>query len=72
MDDKHARLLRTLIRQQEWTRAQFESLVDEAGILPDSALDLINEAAYEHVGEPVIEGEDPLLIDTDTAMELLV
>ena len=71
LDATHSHLLRALSERGEWPRADFEALTAAAGVLPDSALDLLNEAAYEHAGEPVVEGDDPLFINTDTAQELL-
>jgi TerB-C domain len=39
--------------------------------MPDGAIDTLNEAAFEHVGAPVIEGDDPIQVDAATAKELV-
>lgn len=70
LDAAHSQLLRALIAQPEWSRADFESLVENIGLLPDGALDIINEAAYEICDEPLVDGEDPILVEMDVAKEL--
>jgi hypothetical protein len=39
--------------------------------LPDGALDTLNEAALETVGDPVSQGDDPIDIDGDVVAEML-
>jgi hypothetical protein len=41
------------------------------GLLPDGALETLNEAAFEAVGEPVCEGSDPIEINRDAIEEML-
>jgi uncharacterized tellurite resistance protein B-like protein len=67
----HNMLLSRLLERPEWSRAEFESVAGEFKLLPDGAIDKLNEAAFEHSGGPVIEGEDPIYIDTTLAQELL-
>ena len=69
--NEYAVLLAKLIERPEWSRIDFESVAAEFRLLPDGAIDTLNEAAFEHCGGPVLEGDDPLQIDTDTAKELL-
>lgn len=64
-------LLSRLAAQTEWSRAEFERLAGEYRLLPDGAIDVLNEAAFEHVGGPVLEGEDPLYVDAAMAQQLL-
>ncbi len=65
-------LLSRLVERPEWSRAEFETLVAECRLLPDGAIDTINEAAFDHTGGPVLEGDDPIQIDAATAKELLI
>ena len=37
-----------------WTREEFTALAGVYGVLPDGALDLVNEVAIDAVGAPVI------------------
>jgi tellurite resistance protein len=65
-------LLSDLLKQPEWPRSDFERVAAEYNLLPDGAIDTLNEAAIEIAGAPVIEGDDPMEINTETAKELLV
>lgn len=67
----HTALLSLLAGQSEWGRAEFETVASKCGVLPDGAIDSLNEAAFEHAGCPVLEGEDPIQVDSVTAKELL-
>jgi hypothetical protein len=42
----------------------------DLGLLPDGALDLLNEAAFDHTDGPLWEGDDPITIDHDTAKDM--
>jgi hypothetical protein len=48
------------MERDEWARR-----CAELGLMPDGAIDTLNEAALDIVGDPLISGDDPLLIDTD-------
>lgn len=67
----HGMLLSRLVERSEWSRTDFEAIAAECGLMPDGAIDTLNEAAFEHVGAPVIEGDDPIQIDAATAKELV-
>jgi hypothetical protein len=57
--------------RQVWTRADVEDLAATRGLLPDGALDAINEAALDLSGEPLCEGADPILINSYALEEML-
>jgi tellurite resistance protein len=67
----HGALLSRLVERQQWSRSEFEELTQTLGLMPDGAVDAINEAAYEHVAGPVLEGDDPIDVDITAAKELL-
>lgn len=67
----HAALLSRLVARPEWSRADFETMTSELRLLPDGAIDNLNEAAFEHAGGPVLEGDDPIQVDITMAKELL-
>ncbi|MDQ1248819.1 MAG: hypothetical protein QG597_3193, partial [Actinomycetota bacterium] len=71
LDTAHTRLLRALTQRPTWSRADYEDLAERSGLLPEGALDRLNEAAYELLGEPLLEGDDPLSINDDAAQEML-
>jgi uncharacterized tellurite resistance protein B-like protein len=65
-------LLSRLVERPEWSRAEFETIAAECRLLPEGAIDTLNEAGFEHIGGPILEGDDPIQIDTVAAKELLV
>ncbi len=71
LDSAHSLLLRAIAKRSEWNRADFEDLATEYHLMPDGAIDVINEAAFEKADEPVIEGEDVLTINAYALEELL-
>lgn len=60
---EQARLLEDLVNQPEWTRSGFETKARELGLMPDGALEAINEWAYDTFDEELIEDGDPLIIN---------
>lgn len=71
LDAPHAALTHALTERERWTRADVETLAATHGLLPDGALDTINEAALDRCGEPLCEGDDPVAVDMRVAKELL-
>lgn len=70
LDGPHSMFLRSLAARPTWSRAEVEALASDAGVLPDGALDAINEAALNTCGEPLCEGDDPIEIIPDVLKEL--
>ncbi len=70
-DQAHGALLRALAVRSSWTRDEFVSLAAAHGVMPDGALDLLNEVAIDTVGAPVVEGGDTLTVADDILTELL-
>ncbi len=60
LDASHAALLVDLATRPTWRAEELEALAAGHGLMPQAALDRINEAALEAWGEPLMEGEDPL------------
>jgi uncharacterized tellurite resistance protein B-like protein len=71
LDAAHSELLRALAGRESISRREWERLAADARLMPDGALDRINESAFEAVGEPVAEGEDPIEINQYAMGELL-
>jgi tellurite resistance protein len=71
LDAAHSALLRALTARPSWSRNDFETLAEQRALLPDGALDAINEAALEACGEPVCDGDDPIDVNTNVLQELL-
>ena len=72
LDDAHSELATALTQQTEWLRFEVEELAASLGLpLLDGALDVINEAAIDLCGEPLIDGDDPLEINPYALEEVL-
>jgi uncharacterized tellurite resistance protein B-like protein len=71
LDAAHSTLLRALAGRDTISRGEWERLSADVRLMPDGALDRINESAYEIAGEPVAEGDDPLEINRYAMGELL-
>ncbi len=71
LDLAHSALLHALAPRPSWTREEFASLAAAHRVLPDGAVDVLNEVAIERVGAPLIEDSDTLAIDNDVLLELL-
>ena len=71
LDAAHTALLGRLATQPSWTRDHFDQIAGDLGLLPSGALEALNEAAFETVGEPVCEGSDPIDINNDAVKEML-
>ncbi|WP_281170537.1 TerB N-terminal domain-containing protein [Actinokineospora enzanensis] len=70
LDAEHTEFLRRLVGRPQWARADLEDLATEVGLLLDGALDTVNEAAFDTVGDPVWEGTDPITINEDVAEDM--
>nr|MBA3414437.1 TerB N-terminal domain-containing protein [Chloroflexia bacterium] len=63
LDPAHSLFLRAVSKRSAWTRAEFEDLAAEHHLMPDGAIDHLNEAAYDLAGEPVVDGDDDLTVN---------
>ena len=71
LDAVHFTLLRRLADQASWTRTEYDNLADSLGLLPNGALDILNEAAFEICEEPLMEDSDPLEVNAEVAQEMM-
>lgn len=71
LDAAHSSLLRALGERDRWSRADIEALAERHGLLPDGALETINEAAFEAVGEALLDGDDPIELNLELWKELV-
>lgn len=70
LDGAHSKLLRHLAARGTWSRAEIERLAGELGLLPDGALETLNEEAFSRCDAPLFEGDDPIEIDPDVLQEM--
>lgn len=71
LDPLHSAFLRALVERPAWDRNEIEELAGRIGVLPDGAIDLVNDAALEKVGEVLCEGEEMIEVDHHVLEELL-
>ena len=72
LDAAHSALATALADQLEWDRGDVEELAESLGLpLLDGAFDVINEAAMDACGEPLVEGDDPVELNAYAIKELL-
>jgi hypothetical protein len=69
-DASHARLIEALCRSAAWTRPDFEREARACGLMPDGALETINEWAFDRFGEPLVEEGDVITVNTDLLSNL--
>ena len=65
LDDAHQDLLDHLLTKSSWSSAEIDAYCQPIGLLQDGALEAINEAAFEHLGDALIELDEPILIYHD-------
>jgi hypothetical protein len=53
-----------------WLRAEFSRLAEQHGLMPAGAIEIINEASYAACDEPMLEGDDPIELNTYALEEL--
>jgi uncharacterized tellurite resistance protein B-like protein len=70
LDAAHSALLLRLAEKTAWERAEVERLAGELGLLPAGALEVINEAAFERCGAPLLEGDEMIEIDPQVLEEI--
>jgi uncharacterized tellurite resistance protein B-like protein len=58
LDASHTALLKDLASKPTWTRDEFTALARARNLLPDGAIDMINEAAIDASGEPLCDVAD--------------
>jgi hypothetical protein len=70
-DEPSRGLLRALGQHMTWERRAFDELVAEFGLMPNAALDVLNEEALVRCGESVLEGDDPIEVVREVWTELV-
>jgi uncharacterized tellurite resistance protein B-like protein len=62
LDGAHSAFLRALADRPTWPRGELEELAAEWNLMPDGAVDRINEAALDAADEPFLDEDDDLFI----------
>ena len=64
-EDDLSQFFRALLARPEWARDDLSALADTMGLMLDGALEQINEVMLDHFDEMLIEGDDPIELNTD-------
>jgi tellurite resistance protein len=62
LDLKYQHIAGRIFTKDQWTRAEFAALAQENNLMFLSVFDALNEWADEHLGDFVLEGDDPILV----------
>ena len=65
LDNEQATLLTKLVTRPEWARHEFESIAASLNLMPDGALEAINEWAFDRYGDALVEDGDALILNLD-------
>ena len=65
LDNRHGDLLTELLKAETWTRSDFERLARQFDLMPDGALEILNEWALEAFDETLIEEGEPLAVNRE-------
>lgn len=71
LDEVHSTLLVRLAERPMWSRAEFNELAAALGLMPAGAIETVNEASFSACDEPILEGDDPIEINSYAVEELL-
>ncbi len=62
LDLQHEQFLAQLLSKATWARQELQTVAAGLQIMLDGALERINDAAFDLVGEPITEGDDPIFV----------
>lgn len=62
LDPQHRTLLRELCAAECWNRGDYTALARSLGLMPDGALETINEWAFDRFDEAVLDEGDPITV----------
>jgi hypothetical protein len=72
LDADHSAFVRLLVTRGSWPRNELVDAAMDMGLMPDGALERINEAVLDAFGAPLMEGEDPIEINHEVLEALPV
>ena len=71
LDANHSNLFRAVTEIKAFSRGDFDALCERLGLLPNGALDTLNDAAVEVCDEPLVDGDEDLTINQYALEEML-
>lgn len=70
LDDDHFQFLVSLLNAEAWTRERMEQAASHLGLMLDGALEVLNDAAFELTGGPLVVDDGDLEVDPEAAREI--
>jgi hypothetical protein len=64
LDNKYQQIAARIVAKPSWTRTEFQQLAAEFKLMPLGVYDALNEWSDEHLGDFLLEGEDPITVNT--------
>lgn len=64
LNTKYQPIATRIVAKPSWTRIEFQQLAAEFELMPLGVCDALNEWADEHLGDFLLEGEDPITVNT--------
>lgn len=71
LDGAQSEFLRRLAQRASWSRDEVERIAGELELLPDGALEALNDYAYATADEALWEDDDPVVVNSRLAQELI-
>ncbi|MBF0418602.1 MAG: TerB N-terminal domain-containing protein [Magnetococcales bacterium] len=71
LDGIHLQLFHDLRETVTMQRDRFDSLCRSLGLMSEGAIEVINDTAMQLVGDPVLEGDDPVEMNIQIAQEMM-
>lgn len=65
LDPEHSVFLRLIMTRDSWSRQELADAAADMELMLDGAIERINEAAFEHLDAPLLEGDDPIEVVRD-------
>lgn len=69
LDQRHRALLEELMTRSEWSEEDFDCLARQAGMMPGSAKNKLNDWSIEQFDELILEGEGVIVINSSLILE---
>lgn len=70
LSEKHQKLYLELIKKEELSQKEFVELCSELDLMPDGAIEVLNDWAYDNLNAPLLDDGNPLYIDLELVEEI--
>lgn len=71
LDGPYRELLQRLLMEPTWEQPALEAVCTELGLLPDGAMEVLNEWAFKNAEAPLIDYGEPVYIDIELARGIM-